>query len=83
MSMNMVGRSTEFRVKSGSRITLQLTITDDGGTAKNLTNTVTYNILDIYICHISSSRTRNLLFGNLYCAAQMYLHFHRTRIRTT
>ena len=43
MSMNMVGRSTEFRVKAGSLITLQLTITDDGGTAKNLTNTVTYN----------------------------------------
>ena len=43
MSMNMVGRSTEFRVKAGSRTTLQLTITDDGGTARNLTNTVTYN----------------------------------------
>jgi len=42
MSMNMVGRSTEFRVKAGSLITLQLTITDDGGTAKNLTNNVTY-----------------------------------------
>ena len=42
MSMNMVGRSTEFRVKAGSLITLQLTITDDGGTAKNLSNTVTY-----------------------------------------
>ena len=39
----MVGRSTEFRVKAGSLITLQLTITDDGGTAKNLSNTVTYN----------------------------------------
>ena len=43
MSMNMVGRSTEFRVKAGSLITLQLTITTDGGTARNLTNTVTYN----------------------------------------
>jgi len=42
MSMNMVGRSTEFRVKAGSRTTLQLTITDDAGTARNLTNTVTY-----------------------------------------
>ena len=41
-SMNMVGRATEFRVKSGSRPTLQLTITDDSGTAKNLSNTVTY-----------------------------------------
>ena len=43
MSMNMVGRSTEFRVKVGSKPTLQLTITDDAGTAKNLSNTVTYN----------------------------------------
>ena len=43
MSMNMVGRSTEFRVKAGSRTTLQLTITDDGGSARNLTNTVTYS----------------------------------------
>ena len=43
MSMNMVGRSTEFRVKAGSLITLQLTITNDAGVAKNLTNTVTYN----------------------------------------
>ena len=42
MSMNMVGRSTEFRVKVGSKPTLQLTITDDAGTAKNLSNTVTY-----------------------------------------
>jgi hypothetical protein len=42
-SMNMVGRATEFRVKSGSRPTLQLTITDDAGAAKNLSNTVTYN----------------------------------------
>lgn len=43
MSMNMVGRATEFRVKVGSRPTLQLTITDDAGTAKNLSNTVTYS----------------------------------------
>ena len=43
MSMNMVGRSTEFRIKAGSLVTLQLTITDDSGTAKNLSNTVTYN----------------------------------------
>tara|TARA_B100000029_G_scaffold513965_1_gene615132 strand:- start:10900 stop:11247 length:348 start_codon:yes stop_codon:yes gene_type:complete len=41
--MNMVGRSTEFRVKAGSLITLQLTITNDAGTAKNLTNDVVYN----------------------------------------
>ncbi len=43
MSMNMVGRSTEFRVKAGSLISLQLTITDDGGTAKNLSDAVNYN----------------------------------------
>ena len=43
MSMNMVGRSTEFRVKAGSLISLQLTITNDAGTAKNLSNTVNYN----------------------------------------
>ena len=42
MSMNMVGRATEYRVKAGSLITLQLTITTDAGVAKNLTNTVTY-----------------------------------------
>ena len=41
-SMNMVGRATEFRVKVGSRPTLQLTITNDAGTAKDLSNTVTY-----------------------------------------
>ena len=48
-SMNMVGRATEFRVKSGSRPTLQLTITDDAGAAKNLSNTVTYNLSLIHI----------------------------------
>ncbi len=42
MSMNMVGRATEFRVKSGSTATLELTITDDVGTAKDLSNDVTY-----------------------------------------
>ena len=42
-SMKMVGRATEFRVKSGSRPTIQLTITDDAGAAKNLSNTVSYN----------------------------------------
>ena len=42
MSMNMVGRATEFRVKAGSTATLELTITDDTGTAKNLSNDVTY-----------------------------------------
>ena len=43
MSMNMVGRATEFRVKAGSTATLQITVTDNSGTAKNLSNTVTYN----------------------------------------
>ena len=42
MSMNMAGRATEFRVKAGSTATLELTITDDTGTAKNLSNDVTY-----------------------------------------
>jgi len=42
MSMNMVGRATEFRVKSGSTPTLQITIKDDAGNAKDLSNTVTY-----------------------------------------
>jgi hypothetical protein len=40
--MNMVGRATEFRVKSGSTPILQITIKDDAGTAKDLSNTVTY-----------------------------------------
>jgi hypothetical protein len=38
----MIGRATEYRVKAGSRATLQLTITDSSGTAKSLTDTVTY-----------------------------------------
>ena len=42
MSMNMIGRATEYRVKAGSRATLSLTITDSAGTAKSLTDTVTY-----------------------------------------
>jgi len=33
---NMIGRATEYRIKVGSRATLQLTITDSGGTAKSL-----------------------------------------------
>ena len=43
MSMNMTGRATSFIVKAGSRATLQITIKDSSGTAKNLSNTVTYN----------------------------------------
>ena len=42
MSTNMIGRATEYRVKAGSRATLSLTITDSSGTAKSLTDTVTY-----------------------------------------
>ena len=36
MSMNMTGRGTSFIVKAGSRATLQITIKDSSGTAKNL-----------------------------------------------
>ena len=43
MSMNMTCRGTSFIVKAGSRATLQITIKDSSGTAKNLSNTVTYN----------------------------------------
>jgi len=39
---NMIGRATEYRVKAGSRATLQLTITDSTGTAKSLNDTGTY-----------------------------------------
>ena len=38
----MVGRAIEFRVKSGSRPTLQTTIKDDEGVARDLSNTVTF-----------------------------------------
>ena len=41
-SADMTGRNTEFRVKAGSRATLQLTVADSSGVAKNLTNTTTY-----------------------------------------
>ena len=40
--MNLTGRATEFRVKVGSRATLQLTISDSAGNAKDLSNDVTY-----------------------------------------
>lgn len=42
MSMNLTGRNIEFRVKVGSTATLALTITDDVGVVKDLSNTVTY-----------------------------------------
>jgi len=41
-SIDMVGRDVEFRVKTGSRATLQLTVADSSGNAKDLTNTTTY-----------------------------------------
>ena len=41
-SADMTGRNTEFRIKAGSRATLQLTVADSNGVAKNLTNTTTY-----------------------------------------
>ncbi len=43
MSQNLYPRATEYRVKSGSRATLELTIQDSEGTAKSLSNTVTYS----------------------------------------
>ena len=42
MSMDMMPRAIEYKVKAGSRATLQLQITDSTGTAKNLSNDVTY-----------------------------------------
>ena len=41
-SADMVGRTTEFRVKAGSRATLQLTVADSTGTGKDLSNATTY-----------------------------------------
>ena len=41
-SIDMIGRDVEFRVKTGSRATLQLTIADSSGNAKDISNTVTY-----------------------------------------
>ena len=41
-SADMTGRTTEFRVKAGSRATLQLTVADSTGTGKDLSNTTTY-----------------------------------------
>lgn len=41
-SADMTGRTTEFRIKAGSRATLQLTVADSSGNAKDLSNTTTY-----------------------------------------
>jgi len=38
----MTPRADEYRVKAGSRATLQLTITDSSNSAKSLSNTTTY-----------------------------------------
>tara|TARA_B100000809_G_scaffold218348_1_gene224911 strand:- start:91 stop:444 length:354 start_codon:yes stop_codon:yes gene_type:complete len=43
MSQNLTPRDVEYRVKSGSRATLELVVQDSSGTAKNLSNTVTYS----------------------------------------
>ena len=40
--MNMTPRADEYRVKAGSRATLQLTITDSSNSAKSLSNATTY-----------------------------------------
>lgn len=42
MSIDMTPRAIEYKVKAGSRATLQLTISDSTGSAKNLSNTTTY-----------------------------------------
>ena len=42
MSIDMTTRAIEYKVKAGSRATLQLTISDSTGSAKNLSNTTTY-----------------------------------------
>jgi len=41
-SIDMEGRAIEFKVKAGSRMTLQLTVADSSGTAKSLANAITY-----------------------------------------
>tara|TARA_Y100001949_G_scaffold173751_1_gene179889 strand:- start:614 stop:967 length:354 start_codon:yes stop_codon:yes gene_type:complete len=42
MSADMEGRATEFKVKAGSRATLQLIVADSSGTGKDLSNTTTF-----------------------------------------
>ena len=41
-SIDMEGRAIEFKVKAGSRATVQLTVADSSGDAKSLANTTTY-----------------------------------------
>ena len=43
MSINMNSRAINFTVKVGARSTLQLSIKNNDGTAKNLTNDTTYS----------------------------------------
>lgn len=43
MSMNLVGRNIEFIIKVGSRAQVVLTITDELGVAKDLSNLTTYD----------------------------------------
>ena len=40
--MNLTGRAVEFRIKVGSLATLQITVSDSSGNAKDLSNDVTY-----------------------------------------
>ena len=42
MSADMEGRATEFKVKAGSRATVQLIVADSSGNAKDLSNTTTF-----------------------------------------
>ena len=41
-SIDMEGRAIEFKVKAGSRATVQLTVADSSGNAKSLANAITY-----------------------------------------
>ena len=41
-SIDMEGRAIEFKVKAGSRATVQLIVADSSGNAKDLTNTTTF-----------------------------------------
>ena len=41
-SIDMEGRAIEFKVKAGSRATVQLTVADSSGSAKDLSNATPY-----------------------------------------
>ena len=41
-SIDMEGRAIEFKVKAGSRMTVELTVADSSGNAKSLANAITY-----------------------------------------